>query len=192
MCVILNNTWYFIISQDWLWWCFNWHFIKYVWLVCLISFYVWYSQMVETLMSHKFPPKKWVYCCNQSGGEGEREQYDISKHIAGLNWNHVTLAWQNFSFLSLWKVWLVHWFIHSSPTVVFYPIRRMSEMFSAFHRKGDRLMQINGVTLQDIIPEELAEMLAQGNPMLVSSWTSTRPRGKGKIHHWLVLMATHY
>uniref|UniRef100_A0A667X0L0 Interleukin-1 beta n=1 Tax=Myripristis murdjan TaxID=586833 RepID=A0A667X0L0_9TELE len=35
-----------------------------------------------------------------------------------------------------------------------------------FVRKGDRLMQINGVTLQDIIPEELAEMLAQGNPML--------------------------
>uniref|UniRef100_A0A8C4I0X5 Interleukin-1 beta n=2 Tax=Dicentrarchus labrax TaxID=13489 RepID=A0A8C4I0X5_DICLA len=35
-----------------------------------------------------------------------------------------------------------------------------------FVRRGDKLMQINGVDLQDLTPEELAEMLAKGNPML--------------------------
>lgn len=34
-------------------------------------------------------------------------------------------------------------------------------------------MQINGKDLQDLTPEELAQMLAEGNPMLVSSWAST-------------------
>lgn len=33
-------------------------------------------------------------------------------------------------------------------------------------------MQINGVDLQDLTPEELAQMLAEGSPMLVSSQTS--------------------
>nr|BAM66992.1 interleukin 1 beta like 2 [Paralichthys olivaceus] len=36
-----------------------------------------------------------------------------------------------------------------------------------FVRRGDRLMQINGVDLQDLPPEQLAEMLAEGNPMLL-------------------------
>ncbi|KAM9408770.1 uncharacterized protein KZ484_001155 [Pholidichthys leucotaenia] len=35
-----------------------------------------------------------------------------------------------------------------------------------FYRKGDKLMQINGINLEDLTPEELAEMLAEGNPML--------------------------
>lgn len=34
-------------------------------------------------------------------------------------------------------------------------------------------MQINGLDLQDLTPEELAQMLTEGNPMLVSSWAST-------------------
>ncbi|XP_010730145.3 uncharacterized protein il1fma [Larimichthys crocea] len=33
-------------------------------------------------------------------------------------------------------------------------------------RKGDKLMQINGADLQDLTPEELAQMLAEGSPML--------------------------
>ncbi|XP_034437237.1 interleukin-1 family member A [Hippoglossus hippoglossus] len=36
-----------------------------------------------------------------------------------------------------------------------------------FVRRGDRLMQINGVDLQDLTPEELAEILAEGNPILM-------------------------
>ncbi|XP_071389695.1 uncharacterized protein [Centroberyx affinis] len=36
----------------------------------------------------------------------------------------------------------------------------------AFVRKGDRLMLINDLNLQDLPPEELANMLAKGNPML--------------------------
>ncbi|XP_041661281.1 uncharacterized protein LOC121521237 isoform X2 [Cheilinus undulatus] len=32
--------------------------------------------------------------------------------------------------------------------------------------RGDKLMQINGVDLQDLTPDELAQMLAEGNPML--------------------------
>ncbi|XP_062274386.1 uncharacterized protein LOC133979773 [Scomber scombrus] len=35
-----------------------------------------------------------------------------------------------------------------------------------FVRKGDKLMQINGKDLQDLTPEELAQTLAEGNPML--------------------------
>uniref|UniRef100_A0A3P8U7V2 Interleukin-1 beta n=1 Tax=Amphiprion percula TaxID=161767 RepID=A0A3P8U7V2_AMPPE len=35
-----------------------------------------------------------------------------------------------------------------------------------FARRGDKLMQINGIDLQDLTPEELAQMLAEGNPML--------------------------
>lgn len=35
-------------------------------------------------------------------------------------------------------------------------------------------MQINGINLQDLTPEELAHMLADGNPKLVSSWASQR------------------
>lgn len=42
-------------------------------------------------------------------------------------------------------------------------------MFPSFLRKGDKLMQINGADLQDLTPEELAQMLAEGSPMLVSS-----------------------
>ncbi len=34
-------------------------------------------------------------------------------------------------------------------------------------------MQINGLDLQDLTPEELAQALAEGNPMLVSSGAST-------------------
>ncbi|CAB1454712.1 unnamed protein product [Pleuronectes platessa] len=36
-----------------------------------------------------------------------------------------------------------------------------------FVRRGDRLMQINGMDLQDLPPEELAEMLAEENPILM-------------------------
>ncbi|KAF3686610.1 hypothetical protein EXN66_Car002282 [Channa argus] len=36
-----------------------------------------------------------------------------------------------------------------------------------FVRRGDKLMQINGMDLQDRTPEELAQLLAQGNPLLV-------------------------
>ncbi|KAI3377495.1 hypothetical protein L3Q82_008666 [Scortum barcoo] len=36
----------------------------------------------------------------------------------------------------------------------------------AFVRKGDKLMQINGLDLEDVTPEELAQTLAKGNPML--------------------------
>lgn len=32
-------------------------------------------------------------------------------------------------------------------------------------------MQINGIDVQDLTPEELAQMLADGNPKLVSSGT---------------------
>ncbi|KAM4592839.1 uncharacterized protein PAE49_003815 isoform 2-T2 [Odontesthes bonariensis] len=32
--------------------------------------------------------------------------------------------------------------------------------------RGDKLMEINGVDLQDLTPEELAQMLSKGNPML--------------------------
>ncbi|KAM9861435.1 uncharacterized protein ACBR49_006426 [Aulostomus maculatus] len=35
-----------------------------------------------------------------------------------------------------------------------------------FVRKGDKLMQINGRDLQDFTPKELAEAIAEGNPML--------------------------
>ena len=34
-------------------------------------------------------------------------------------------------------------------------------------------MQINGMDLQDLTPEELAQLLAKDNPMLVSSWASS-------------------
>lgn len=33
-------------------------------------------------------------------------------------------------------------------------------------------MEINGTDLEDVAPEELAQMLAEGNPMLVSSGMS--------------------
>nr|QJD09009.1 putative interleukin 1 family member [Cyclopterus lumpus] len=36
----------------------------------------------------------------------------------------------------------------------------------AFARRGDKLMQINGIDLQDLTPEELAQSLATDNPML--------------------------
>ncbi|KAK2853828.1 hypothetical protein Q5P01_006489 [Channa striata] len=36
-----------------------------------------------------------------------------------------------------------------------------------FVRRGDKLMQINGMDLQDLTPEELAKLLATGNPMLM-------------------------
>uniref|UniRef100_A0A8C9X2H3 Interleukin-1 beta n=2 Tax=Sander lucioperca TaxID=283035 RepID=A0A8C9X2H3_SANLU len=36
----------------------------------------------------------------------------------------------------------------------------------AFVRRGDKLMQINGMDLQDLTPEELAQLLAKDNPML--------------------------
>lgn len=39
-------------------------------------------------------------------------------------------------------------------------------------RRGDQLVQINGMALQDLTPEVLAELLAEGNPMLVSSCTN--------------------
>ncbi|XP_035484045.1 uncharacterized protein LOC118302193 isoform X2 [Scophthalmus maximus] len=35
-----------------------------------------------------------------------------------------------------------------------------------FVRRGDKLTQLNGVDLRDLPPEELAHMLAEGNPML--------------------------
>ncbi|KAM8762482.1 uncharacterized protein AB9X84_007232 isoform 2-T2 [Acanthopagrus schlegelii] len=35
-----------------------------------------------------------------------------------------------------------------------------------FARRGDKLMQINGIDVQDLTPEELAQMLADGNPKL--------------------------
>ncbi|CAJ1049467.1 uncharacterized protein LOC109987033 [Xyrichtys novacula] len=35
-----------------------------------------------------------------------------------------------------------------------------------FVRRGDKLMQINGMDLHDLTPEELAQMLAEGNPKL--------------------------
>ncbi|XP_038139189.1 interleukin-1 family member A [Cyprinodon tularosa] len=35
-----------------------------------------------------------------------------------------------------------------------------------FVRKGDTLMEINGVQLQDLEPEKLAQIIAEGNPML--------------------------
>ncbi|XP_054474794.1 interleukin-1 family member A [Anoplopoma fimbria] len=35
-----------------------------------------------------------------------------------------------------------------------------------FVRRGDKLMQINGMDLQDLTPEELAQLLAEANPML--------------------------
>ncbi|XP_070775922.1 uncharacterized protein [Enoplosus armatus] len=35
-----------------------------------------------------------------------------------------------------------------------------------FVRRGDKLMQINGMDLQDVMPDELARALAEGNPML--------------------------
>ncbi|KAG7234633.1 hypothetical protein INR49_004158 [Caranx melampygus] len=35
-----------------------------------------------------------------------------------------------------------------------------------FVRRGDKLLQINGMDLQLLTPEELAQMLAEGNPML--------------------------
>ncbi|XP_070818856.1 uncharacterized protein [Chaetodon trifascialis] len=35
-----------------------------------------------------------------------------------------------------------------------------------FARRGDKLMQVNNIDLQDLTPEEVAEMLAEGNPML--------------------------
>ncbi|KAF1392661.1 hypothetical protein PFLUV_G00030380 [Perca fluviatilis] len=37
----------------------------------------------------------------------------------------------------------------------------------AFVRRGDKLMQINGMDLQDLTPEELAQLLAKDNPMLM-------------------------
>ncbi|KAM3625168.1 uncharacterized protein V6R79_007919 [Siganus canaliculatus] len=36
----------------------------------------------------------------------------------------------------------------------------------AFARRGDKLLQINDIDLQDVTPEELAQMLAEGNPKL--------------------------
>uniref|UniRef100_A0A3B3UTF5 Interleukin-1 beta n=1 Tax=Poecilia latipinna TaxID=48699 RepID=A0A3B3UTF5_9TELE len=36
-----------------------------------------------------------------------------------------------------------------------------------FIRRGDKLMEINGVDLQDLEPEELANMISEGNPLLV-------------------------
>ncbi|XP_070684721.1 uncharacterized protein [Pempheris klunzingeri] len=36
----------------------------------------------------------------------------------------------------------------------------------SFVRKGDKLMQINNTDVQDLTPEQLAQMLAEGNPML--------------------------
>ncbi|XP_056134357.1 uncharacterized protein LOC130111257 [Lampris incognitus] len=36
----------------------------------------------------------------------------------------------------------------------------------AFARKGDRLMTINDINLQDVTPEDFAQILSQGNPML--------------------------
>ncbi|XP_014895315.1 uncharacterized protein LOC106952009 isoform X1 [Poecilia latipinna] len=35
-----------------------------------------------------------------------------------------------------------------------------------FIRRGDKLMEINGVDLQDLEPEELANMISEGNPLL--------------------------
>lgn len=44
------------------------------------------------------------------------------------------------------------------------------EIFSApALRKGDKLMQINDIDLQDLTPEELTQMLAEGTPKLVSA-----------------------
>lgn len=43
-----------------------------------------------------------------------------------------------------------------------------------FLRRGDKLIQINGLNLQDLTPEELTEILAEGSPQLVSWWASQR------------------
>lgn len=42
-------------------------------------------------------------------------------------------------------------------------------------------MEINGRDLQDLPPEELAQLLAEDNPMLVSSWASTLAYLQGRI-----------
>lgn len=46
--------------------------------------------------------------------------------------------------------------------------------FFVFLRRGDKLIQINGLNLQDLTPEELTEILAEGSPQLVSWWASQR------------------
>lgn len=43
-----------------------------------------------------------------------------------------------------------------------------------FFRNGDKLVEINGVDLQNVTPEMLARMLSEGSPKLVSSCASQR------------------
>lgn len=45
---------------------------------------------------------------------------------------------------------------------------------SVFFRRGDKLIEINGLNMQDLTPEELTEILAEGSPQLVSWWASQR------------------
>lgn len=44
-------------------------------------------------------------------------------------------------------------------------------MFSLFPRKGDTLVRINDIDLQNVTPEEVAYIIADGSPKLVSSQT---------------------
>ncbi|XP_039867689.1 interleukin-1 family member A [Simochromis diagramma] len=43
---------------------------------------------------------------------------------------------------------------------------KMENEGKLYVRKGDKLLQINGMDLNDLTPEELAEMIAEGSPML--------------------------
>ncbi|CAN9507186.1 unnamed protein product [Ophioblennius macclurei] len=52
-----------------------------------------------------------------------------------------------------------------------YQVENVVKMHKAtwkntFVRKGDKLMQINGMDLENLTPEEVAQSLAEGNPML--------------------------
>lgn len=40
-------------------------------------------------------------------------------------------------------------------------------LFFCFFRRGDKLIQINGLDLQDLTPEEFTDILAEGSPQLV-------------------------
>ncbi|XP_041838645.1 interleukin-1 family member A [Melanotaenia boesemani] len=54
--------------------------------------------------------------------------------------------------------------------VVKYKKEKGTKMFA----RGDRLMEINGVDLQDITPEKLVEELSRGNPMLTVHKTDSK------------------
>ncbi|KAK5874192.1 hypothetical protein PBY51_019163 [Eleginops maclovinus] len=59
--------------------------------------------------------------------------------------------------------------------VMKYKKKRSGE--KEFVRRGDTIVQINGMDLQDVTPEDLAEMLAKETPML-----TVHKAGKGKDH----------